>query len=388
MTGPDDGKTAMTSVFAGGQGRYRTADLAIFRRVRGVCSSASEYACAGHLSELVRAGSRQCGLLAVRWRSKRLRFSILQEFPESLVTDLRLAQDAFKGSALQLPVQRHGNRGVSWLAHDDVAFGLPDVLPTDALQKTDDLFAGKDRKTLGHAQRLCAGLEIAWDPHFDRHDGRSGIDLSPVSRVFEQQLNSLDEVDLGLLDRVALADDVQLKAAGHVPGAFLVNRSCQPHGDSLAVAVHARDGGRKPLRACQHLTVLKLRRQLFAAVPHSASVPVRRGEEIRVRSRLCMLVRPVGSQLGCQTNRDNLLIRSHRRRVQACPMGSAAWSSCLGQSSCIRPSPVHWVPDWVPTLQARRSPRWLLGPALRWSGPDPSLTQLVTRVGRTAKNGV
>jgi hypothetical protein len=52
-------------------------------------------------------------------------------------------------------------------------------------------------------------------------------------------------------------------------------------------------------------TVLKLRRRLFAAVSHSASMQVKRLEEIRVRSRLCTLVRPVGSQLGCQTNRSN-----------------------------------------------------------------------------------
>jgi hypothetical protein len=208
-------------------------------------------------------GSAECGLLAVSWRSRRHRVdlcsSVLQEFCELLVTDLCLAQDAFERSALQPSVKRHRDRGMSRLTHDGVACGLSDVLPAGTFQKTDKLPAGKDRKAVGQAQRLCAGLEVARDLHLDWHDGRGGIDVAPVGRVFEQQLDRLDEVGLGLLDRLALADDVQLKAAGHVPGALLVNRSCQPHRDSLAVTVHGRDDGREPLRACWHLTVLKLR---------------------------------------------------------------------------------------------------------------------------------
>jgi hypothetical protein len=56
-----------------------------------------------------------------------------------------------------------------------VACGLPDVLPASALQKADKLLTGKDGKALGHTRRLCAGLEITWDAHLDRHDGRNNL---------------------------------------------------------------------------------------------------------------------------------------------------------------------------------------------------------------------
>jgi hypothetical protein len=90
-------------------------------------------------------------------------------------------------------------------------------------------------------RRLCAGLEIAGYSHLDRHDGRSGIEFLPVGGVFEQQLDGLDEVGLRSLDRVALANDVQFEAAGHVSGAFLVDGGSQAHVDRLALTV--RDGG-------------------------------------------------------------------------------------------------------------------------------------------------
>jgi hypothetical protein len=162
---------------------------------------------------------------------------VVQEFVELLVADLCLTQDAFERPALEFPVQGHWDRGAPRLAHDDVASGLADVLPASALQQADKLSAGKDGKALGHPQRLCGSLDIAWYPHLDWHDGRSGIDMSPVGRVFEQQLDSLDEVGFRLLDRVALAHHVQLKAAGYIPGTFLVNRSSQAHANSVAPAV-------------------------------------------------------------------------------------------------------------------------------------------------------
>jgi hypothetical protein len=78
--------------------------------------------------------------------------------------------------------------------------------------------------------------------------------FSPVSRVFEQQLDSLDEVGFAS-SIVALADYVQLKAAGHVPGAFLVDCSCQTHADNVALAVRGGAVGREALGACQRPTV-------------------------------------------------------------------------------------------------------------------------------------
>jgi hypothetical protein len=67
-----------------------------------------------------------------------------------------------------------------------------------------------------------------------------------------------------------------------------------------------------------------------------------------VRLRLCTLVRPVGSQLGRQTNRGNLLIRSRRRAVRVSPDGSARWEDYLRQSLDVRARPWDWAPEWVP----------------------------------------
>jgi hypothetical protein len=67
-----------------------------------------------------------------------------------------------------------------------------------------------------------------------------------------------------------------------------------------------------------------------------------------VRSRLCTLVRPVGSQLGRQADSGNPLIRSRRRSVQTRPWDAAALSLWPGLSWCVRSGLCHWVPEWVP----------------------------------------
>jgi len=97
---------------------------------------------------------------------------------------------------------------------------------------------------------LWGGLEMTGDPYVDRHDGGGGIDLSPIDRIAEQQLDRLDEVVLGVLDRGALAHHVQLQASRDVPRAFLMNRSGQAHVDTIAALAA---GGRGSPNRCSGL---------------------------------------------------------------------------------------------------------------------------------------
>jgi hypothetical protein len=67
-----------------------------------------------------------------------------------------------------------------------------------------------------------------------------------------------------------------------------------------------------------------------------------------VRSRLCTLVRPVGSQLGRQADSGNPLIRSRRRAVRASPVWFVAWVDRPLAYGVVRHNSRDWVHDWVP----------------------------------------